>query len=156
MTTACLCYSYSTNLSRCYINLELSSVFSMWQISLCILKHLNGSDVPTILVSAESLGMQLKLCTFDTSLTAYLGTICIEHTQFKGHYLLASFSLLFIKDVMAGQVSDRWVTGQNRWVPCSHLQLNSTPWVTCNQLFVLWLVIILWSVTFRLKINTNL
>lgn len=39
-----------------------------------------------IKVVIESLGTELKMCTYDMSITAYLGGIYLQHTQFKGNF----------------------------------------------------------------------
>jgi len=48
------------------------------------------SDVPTLKLVIESLGVQLNARDFDTSVSAYLGGVYVQHMLFKGQVTAAA------------------------------------------------------------------
>ena len=54
------------------------------QISVTVAQRQGESDVPTLKLVVESLGVKLCARDFDTSVNAYLGGIYVQHMLFKG------------------------------------------------------------------------
>jgi len=50
------------------------------------------SDVPTLKLVVESLGVKLSARDFDTSVSAYLGGIYVQHMLFKGQTISATIA----------------------------------------------------------------
>lgn len=49
-----------------------------------VAQHQGECDVPTLKLVVESLGVRLLARDFDTSVSAYLGGIYVQHMLFKG------------------------------------------------------------------------
>lgn len=60
------------------------------QISVTVAQRQGESDVPTLKLVVDSLGVNLCARDFDTSVTAYLGGVYVQHMLFKGPYVSAS------------------------------------------------------------------
>ena len=56
------------------------------QISVTVSQRHGDSDVPTLKLVIESLGVKLLGRDFDTSVSAYLGGIYVQHMLFKGQF----------------------------------------------------------------------
>jgi len=54
------------------------------QISVTVAQRHGESDVPTLKLVVDSLGVKLLARDFDTSVSAYLGGIYVQHMLFKG------------------------------------------------------------------------
>ena len=56
------------------------------QVSVTVAQRQGESDVPTLKLVVESIGMRLLARDFDTSVSAYLGGIYVQHMLFKGFW----------------------------------------------------------------------
>jgi len=63
---------------------SINTSFVDVQISVTVKQRRGESDVPTLKLVVDSLGMTLRASDFDTSIDAYLGGVCVQHMLFKG------------------------------------------------------------------------
>ena len=69
--------------STIYNETDLELRFEIKEICLNVSQRKNNVDVPTIKVVIESVGTEVRVRTYDTSVTAFLGGIYLQHTHFK-------------------------------------------------------------------------
>ena len=63
---------------------SINTSFVDVQISVTVKQRRGESDVPTLKLVVDSLGMELRARDFVTSVDAYLGGVCVQHMLFKG------------------------------------------------------------------------
>ena len=57
-----------------------------------VAQRMNNQDVPLLKLVVDAVGTEVKVRTFDLSVSAYLGGIYLQHMQFKGTLNLYLYS----------------------------------------------------------------
>src|SRR6218665_818815 len=87
------------------------------QICLNVSQRKNGVDIPTIKVVIESLGTEVSVRTYDTSVTAFLGGIYLQHTHFKGNYSpMNSAVVTQLVSILTKRSRDLWAFWCFHWL----------------------------------------
>jgi len=58
--------------------------FFIHQIALHLSEHRKGEDIPILKLVIDSLGTRVEVRTFDLMVNAYIGSVYLQHLEFKG------------------------------------------------------------------------